>query len=485
MGQSDDTAFPMSLAARHTDVIFDRLHRANAAVALRHPGVSGDRQPVHTVYGGAHLFKTDTATKIGRLALRSLQEHAPDFATFAKAVGLPGAEALPETQAEIASLQSQLETDAEGVKLLLEPAWRAWTVYRRVLDKLGREPVEDFRIDFEDGYGSRADAEEDGHAVQAAVELAKAMAGRALPPFIGIRIKPLSEELARRGIRTLDLFISTLLARTGSVLPDNFVVTLPKITHPEQVSVLADLLGLLETQHALAPGSIKLELMVETTQSIIDDTGSIALPRLLAQAEGRCVGIHLGPYDYTASCDITAAHQHLMHPACDFARHIMQVATAGTGIRIADGPTNVMPIGPHRGEALSTEQRLENQAVVHRAWRLHVAHVQHALSQGYYQGWDLHPAQLPARYAAVFNFFLEGLEPASLRLANFIEKAAQATLIGDVFDDAATGQGLLNYFLRAITCGALTESDALVTGLTLAEIRQRSFVAILANRRAQ
>ena len=103
---------------------------------------------------------------------------------------------------------------------------------------------------------------------------------------------------------------------------------------------------------------------------------------------------------------------------------------------------------------------------------------------GFYQGWDLHPAQLPSRYAAVYSFFLEGLGPASERLKNFVEKAAQATLVGDVFDDAATGQGLLNYFLRALNCGAMTEREAIeMSGLTVDELRTRSFVKILNGRK--
>lgn len=483
MGQSDSSRWPQSLEAGEVAAILDRLQPAHAAQARRLMADAGARQPVHTVYGGAHLFKADIPAKFGRLAIRSLQEYAPNFAVFAKTLGLSGADRLPDTQAEIALLQSQLETDGDRLKQVLEPAWRAWTVYRRVLAKLEREPVEDFRIDFEDGYGNRLDAEEDGHAVQAAGELAKGMAEGSLPPFIGIRIKPLTHDLAARGIRTLDLFISSLLARTGGRLPANFAVTLPKITHPEQVGALADLLGMLEARHALTDGSIKLDLLIETPQALIDETGSIALPRLLAATRGRCVAIHLGPYDYTASLDITAAHQHLLHPACDVARHLMQIAVAGTGIRVVDGPTNVMPIGPHRGEALNTSQRLENQTVVHRAWKRHAKHVRHALSRGYYQGWDLHPAQLPARYGIVFDDFLAGLAPASQRLANFLAQAAQATLSGDVFDDEATGQGLLNYFLRAVTCGAITEQEALASGLTLAELRQRSFLAILAARR--
>jgi citrate lyase beta subunit len=372
------------------------------------------------------------------------------------------------------------------VRVENKPAWLAHTIYARVMEKLRREPVEDFRIDFEDGYGNRPDAEEDGHAAAAATEAARGLSSGTLPPFIGIRIKPFTEELRERSMRTLDIFVSTLLDESGGRLPDNFVVTLPKITIPEQVEALAELFDKLEAETKLAAGSLKMEMMVETTQSIINAQGQANLPILLEAARGRCVAAHFGTYDYTASCNITAAHQHMLHPACDFARHMMQVAFGGTGIWLSDGATNIMPVAPHRaaeGKELSAEQLEENQRVVHRAWRLHYDHIQHSLTNAYYQGWDLHPAQLPTRYAAVYAFFLESLEAASERLSNFVEKAAKATLVGDVFDDAATGQGLLNYFLRAINCGALTEEEALrLSSLTLDELRSGSFVKILKNR---
>jgi hypothetical protein len=352
---------------------------------------------------------------------------------------------------------------------------------------LRREPVEDFRIDFEDGYGNRSDDEEDGHAVSAAAEVAEGINNETLPPFIGIRVKPFNEELRMRSIRTLDLFISTLVERTSGVLPDNFVVTLPKITIPEQVSAMAALLGVLEKQTGLIANSLKFEMMIETTQAIINHRGEINLPLLLAGADGRCVAAHFGTYDYTAGCNITAAYQHMMHPACDFAKNMMQVSFAGTGIWLSDGATNIMPVAPHRfvegGTALTQDQIEENRIVVHRAWKLHYDHIQHSLQGAFYQGWDLHPAQLPTRYAAVYAFFLESLEAASERLKNFVDKAAKATLVGDVFDDAATGQGLLNYFLRALNCGAITEEEALsLSGLTLEELHSASFIKILKNR---
>jgi citrate lyase beta subunit len=448
-----------SLPAAATRAILADLRRANEGFAARHPGDSGARQPVHTVYGGAHLFRADTAQRLGALALAALEEHAPDAATLAGALGLPGGDEL------------------------------ARTVHSRVREKLAREPVEDFRADFEDGYGNRADDEEDGHAAAAAEELAKGLAAGTLPPFVGIRVKPLNEELKERSVRTVDVFLSTLVAATGGRLPPHFVVTLPKITAPEQVAAMAGLLDALEPALGLPARSLRFELMVETPQSIFADDGSVALPRLVREARGRCVAAHFGTYDYTASNNITAAQQHMNHPACDFARQVMQVTLAGTGLQLSDGATNVMPVGPHRaapGGALSAAQVEENRAVVHRAWRLAATHIRRSLELGFYQGWDLHPAQLPVRYATVFAFFLDGLDAAAERLRNFVEKAAQATLVGDVFDDAATGQGLLNFFLRAINCGAVTPAEAQErTGLSEPELRLGSFLRILEGRKGR
>jgi hypothetical protein len=357
-----------------------------------------------------------------------------------------------------------------------------------VVEKLEREPVEDHRLDFEDGYGNRPDAEEDGHAVSAAEEVAAGWANGTLPPFLGIRIKPLTEELRARSLRTLDLFLGTMLGRTGGRLPENFVVTLPKVTVPEQVTALVAALEAFERQHRLSAGTLRLELMVETPQSIFGPRGELALPAQVAAARGRCRGAHFGTYDYTAGLNITAMHQVPSHPACDFARHVMQVSLAGTGVTLSDGATTVMPVAPHRaapGLALTRDQVEANRAAVHRAWKIHYDDVRSSLRHAFYQGWDLHPAQLPTRYTAVIAFFLEARDEASVRLQSFVEKSAQATLVGNTFDDAATGQGLLNFFLRGINCGALTEAEALATGLTLEELRGRSFVKILNARRAK
>lgn len=440
-----------SLSKEQVNKITKPLRESMSDFAKRFPGETGRRQPVHTVYGGAHLFKSDTTVKLGQIAIRSFEVFAPDAKTFADVLDLPSN--LTET------------------------------IYERVREKLVREAVEDFRIDFEDGYGTRSDTEEDGHTVAAAHEVASGLAANTLSPFIGIRIKTFSEELHVRSIRTLDLFLTALVESTDGRLPDNFVVTLPKIVTPEQVTTLVDIFDVLEAKLCLAANSLKMEMMIETTQSIIAADGASNLPRFLQAARGRCTGAHFGTYDYTASCSITAAYQDMLHPACDFARSMMQVAFGGTGVWLSDGATNIMPVAPNRGDDLTGQQIDENKQVVHRAWKLHYDHCRHSLANAFYQGWDLHPAQLPTRYAAVYTFFLEGLDAASERLSNFVEKAAQATLVGDVFDDAATGQGLLNYFLRAINCGAITEDEAIKrTGITLDELRAASFVKILKNR---
>jgi citrate lyase beta subunit len=424
-----------------------RLKTSHEAIARHYPGEAGSRQPVHTVYGGAHIFKSDTTRKLGELAQKALKLYAPSAISFAEAIGID-----------------------LGI---------AETVYARVQEKLKREAVEDFRIDFEDGYGIRADAEEDQHAAQAAAECAKGRDAGTLSPFIGIRIKSFAGELAARSLRTMDIFLSGLAGK----LPQNFVVTLPKITGPDQVTALIDAFEALEPKLGLQRGSLKMEPMIEVTQTILDTDGTSMLPKLLRAARGRMVAAHFGTYDYTASCNITAAYQSMRHPACDFAKQMMQVAYASTGIWLSDGATTIMPVPVHRGDSLGEVQRRDNAGAVHAAWRLHADDIRHSLVNGFYQGWDLHPAQLPSRYGAAYGFFLKGLPAATERLKNFVSKAAQATLQGDVFDDAATGQGLLNFFLRGVNCGALTEQEALATGLTLDEFRGRSFLKILENRR--
>jgi citrate lyase beta subunit len=474
-----------SLSESTVRTALEPLEIASASFARRYPGETGRRQPVHSFYGGAHLFHAEASKRLGDQALATLEEYATDAFTFACAVGMPGAESLSKSRKRTAT-ERMFAKLPDKLRRENRAAWLALTVYARVLEKLQREPVEDLRIDFEDGYGNRPDAEEDRHAELAAEEVARGMRENSLPPFIGIRIKSFSPELRDRSIRTLDIFITALCEATNGKLPENFVVTLPKVVIPEQSAALAKLLEAMEAPLGLKNGALRFEIMIETTQAILNDRGESALPMLLAAAAGRCIAAHFGTYDYTASCSITAAYQTMDHPACDFAKHMMQVAYAGTGIWLSDGGTNILPAPPHRvekGKRLTSAQRAENREAVHRAWRIHFAHIQHSLATAYYQGWDLHPAQLPTRYAALYSFFLEGLDSASARLKNFVEKVAKATLVGEVFDDAATGQGLLNYFLRAINCGAINEAEAeRLTGVTAEELHMGSFLRILKNR---
>jgi citrate lyase beta subunit len=324
------------------------------------------------MYGGAHLFKASTCEKLGELARRAAAEY-----------DLPAVLGLPDAVAALVNA------------------------------KLAREPIEDYRIDFEDGFGVRPDTEEDAAALNAAREIKNA----ALPRQCGIRIKA-----GPRGFRTLHLFLDNV----GGSLPDNFVVTLPKVASVGEVTALAETL----------PAGIGIELMIETPQAVLH------MREFVDACEGRCVGAHFGAYDYLASLGIAA--QDLQHPACDVARAQMLLQLAGTGVWLSDGATNVLPLKGSNVQA---------------AWKLHYDNTRRGLYNGFYQGWDLHPAQIPARYAAVFSFFHEGMEAASARLRNFVAAAAQATHVGGVFDDAATGQGLLNYFLRARACRALGDAD--------------------------
>jgi citrate lyase beta subunit len=442
------------------------LSDGNLALARRFPGESPRRQPIHTVYGGAHLFRADTARKLGQIALRAFQEHAPDGAAMARAMGMPGADELPRGDALAAALQRS----PEALRAEAPALWLAATVHQRVHAKLEREAVEDYRLDFEDGFGDRPNPEEDATAAAAAREVARGLREGTLPPFLGLRIKSMAEETKARGARTLDIFVSTILEEAGA-LPPNLVVTVPKVNLPQHVAAVVKLLRALESANGLAEGTIAVELMIESTQAILTADGRSALPAMLAAAEGRCRGVHLGIYDYTASANITAQYQGADHPACEFARHLIQVAVTGSGAIIADGPTTLIPVGAPE--------------VVHHAWQQSRRAIQRALIGGFYQGWDLHPAQIPVRYATCYAFFLSGAEAAAERLGNFIRKAGQATLVGNVFDDAATGQGLLNFFLRALNCGAVTLAEVQSTGLSLEEVQGRSFLRIIEERRAR
>lgn len=411
---------------------------------------------MHTVYGGADRFRADTARKLGALALGVMDAWMPDALAMRSLLGMEVSDALAEE------------------------------LYARVRDKLSREPVEDYRIDFEDGYGVRADAEEDGHAHAAAVELARGMTAGTLPPYVGVRVKAMTEASHGRALRTLDVFLTALAEATGGALPPWFTVTLPKVEIPAQVEALTDTVEALEETLGLPRGRVSMELMVELPATLLATDGTLALPRLVDAARGRCVAVHLGAYDLLSACGVVAQEQSLSHGYCQLARRVMTLSLAGRALARVDGATTLLPIPPHRTmdpAARTADANRENTAVVTTAMRTSYGNIRAALAEGYYQGWDLHPAQLPVRYATVYAFFRSQAVTEGTRLQRFIAQAAQATQVGGVFDDAATGQGMVNFFLRALACGALTEPEVTAhTGLSVASLQtlraSRSFAGI-------
>ncbi|MFH8632055.1 DUF6986 family protein [Streptomyces lydicus] len=416
MGQHETVA--TSLADTVREGIGAALAEVDADLARRYPGDPGTRQPVHTVYVPGDAFAADTLRSWGDQALAALDEHAPDAGALAAVLDIPDA----------------LAAD----------------VHDRVRAKLTREPIEDLRIDFEDGYGPRPDAEEDAAAARAAALVAAAYGNGTAAPYMGIRMKCMEAAVRDRGIRTLDIFLTGLMEAGG--LPDGLVLTLPKVTYAEQVTAMVRLLEAFEKARGLESGRIGFEIQIETTQSILGADGRATVSRMIEAAEGRATSLHYGTFDYSASCGVSAAHQSLDHPVADHAKAVMQVAAAGTGVRLSDGSTNVLPVGP-------TKQ-------VHDAWRLHHGLVRRSLARAYYQGWDMHPAHLPTRYAAVYAFYREGLEQAAARLAAYVAKAG-----GDVMDEPATAKALSGYLLRGLDCGAVDPTEVThLTGLTRTDL---------------
>jgi len=394
-----------------------RLADADRLVAARYPGDAGDRQPLHTVYVPADQVGLDTPARWGARALDLLAAAVPDAPSATRVTGLDG-------------------VDEE--------------VHRRVRAKLAGQPVEDLRVDFEDGYGARPDAEEDAAATSAGAALAGLLTAPGGPSFAGIRFKSLEPPTRRRGLRTLDLVLGALL--DAGPLPDGFLVTLPKVTSTDQVLAMAEVCERLEGLYGLAAGALRFEIQVETPQAILGADGVATVAVLVHAAGRRCVGLHYGTYDYSAACDVAAAYQSLDHPVADHAKAVMQVAAAGTGVRLSDGSTNVVPAG-------SPEQ-------VQDALRLHARLVRRSLERGYYQGWDMHPGHLVTRYLAAYAFFREGLPAAADRLRRYLSRAG-----GGVLDEPATAQALASFLARGQRCGALDDAElAAATGVPAAAL---------------
>lgn len=403
------------------------------------PTAPARARPVHVVYGGAHLFEATTPAKLGERARTAMDAWSGDASTFGRTIGVAD-DALAEA------------------------------VTARVREKLARRPVEALCIDFEDGYGPRADDEEDAEALRAAGEFARTTAPETT---IGVRIKALSGATVRRAARTLDLFVTALARASRGDLRDGFSVTLPKVTSPDEVTALVDLLEHLESALGVAR-KIDVELMIETPRAILG-AGGLAIPSLVEAARGRAVAVHLGAYDLTAELGVTAGDQRLDHPYCDLARMLVRLSIAGSLVAASDGATTLLPTAPRDA---SPE---DAAAAVRRAWALHASNVRRAIDVGIFQGWDLHPAQLPARYGALFAYFLTQRDAMTARLRSFVAHATQASRVGQAFDDAATGQGLMTFFVRGLACGALDEDDLRATTLTTEEL-SRSFAEIVAAR---
>ncbi|MGZ4543922.1 MAG: DUF6986 family protein [Blastococcus sp.] len=376
-----------------------RLGPVDAARLAAFPGERPERQPVHTCYVPADAVVPGLAAAWGAAALQALDEH-----------GLPD--------------------------LGLDPAL-VEQVLPRVRAKLAAEPVEDLRVDAEDGYRGSPDAEDDDVARAAAAVAADLGAGTA-PPSIGIRAKSLEAPTRRRGVRTLDLFLGTF----GAESPGRAVVTLPKVTDVEQVRAFLPVLDALEDVSGVR---LDLELQIETPQAVLGPDGAATAARMVHAAGPRLLGLHYGTYAYSAALGIAAAHQASDHPAADFAKQVMQVAVAGTGARAVDGSTNVLPVG--------------DREQVHDAWRVHAGLVRRALERGFYQGWDLHPAQLVTRYTATYAFFRAALPAAAARLAGYLDRTD-----GGVLDEPATARALAGVVIRGLDCGAVDEQDVRAEG---------------------
>jgi citrate lyase beta subunit len=396
---------------------------ADERMARLYPGDRVGRQPVHTVYVPADQMTPDLTSRWGKAARAAIDQHAAGSRAFATAVGL---------------------TEQQGHLVGAEGIWE------RVLAKLDSEPIEDLRIDLEDGYTGRGDDTEDADAVSAAQALTAAVADGLAPPFSGIRFKSFEAATRRRGLRTLDLVLSTLL--NAGDLPDGWVVTLPKVTSVEQVEAMVEACSRLESAYGLPERRLRFEIQIETAQAVLGPDGTTTAARLVHAADGRVTGLHFGTYDYTAGLGIAAGQQAMDHPAADHAKNVMALAVAQTGVRLSDGSTNVVPTG--------------ESAQVHGAWALHARLVRRSLERGFYQGWDLHPAQLPTRYVATYLFFRDGLAGAADRLTAYAAPGSESAAI---LDEPATAQALATFVLRGLDCGAVDPSE--LGSVTLDELR--------------
>ncbi|MGI5269877.1 DUF6986 family protein [Nonomuraea sp. CA-218870] len=358
----------------------------------RYPAAEPGWQPVHTVYVPADRFGSGTVTAWGDEALALAKAHLSTPAELAEVFGVP------------------------------EPVSAA--AHERVLRKLATEPVEDLRVDFEDGYGVRP-GEEDGH-VEAAVEALAAMrAAGTLPRRWGLRVKSFADGDPERSVRTLDGFVTGLVERLGE-LPEGFVVTFPKVLMEPYLGQFAAFLEQLEG--ALGLSGLRFEIQVEAPQTV-----RFLRAELAEELGGRLAAAHFGVFDYTAAIGLPPHEQRLDHPACDHARHVMQTAFAGTGVELSDGS---LAASPASGSATD----------VRALWRRHAGLVRHSLAHGFHQGWDMHPSHLVSRFATVYAFHLARYDTYRERVRAWEERRAAE---GGVMDEPATVRTLVAALRRA------------------------------------
>lgn len=385
-----------------------RLSTADAQLKNHYPGDDGRRQPVHTVYIPGNRYTATMPADWGTTALAAAKD-AGGLDAVAGLVGASnGTDCAPDTLAAL------------------------------VEQKLSTEPIEDLRIDFEDGYGTVDDATEDADVARAIAELRTALDAGTSTPFVGTRFKCFEAGTRRRGLRTLDMFVSGLAESGG--FPHGLTLTLPKVTSVDQVEAMVAVANALETANGLPSGRIRFEVQVETPQAILGADGRAPVAQFIHAGQGRVSSLHYGTYDYSASLGIAAAFQSMEHPAADHAKNVMQLAVAGTGVHLSDGSTNILPVGDPDNVAM--------------AWKLHARLVRRHLERGIYQGWDMHPAQLVTRYLATYAFYRSAFAPAATRLRNYVHQHDSA-----VMDEPATARALAGVIHRGSVCGALTADE--------------------------
>ena len=382
------------------------LADADRELTDRYPGDRVERTPVHTVYVPADRYDAGTPRAWGREALDLLDRFAPTADALADATGLA--------------------------------TERVADVYDRVRAKVASEPIEDLRVDFEDGYGRRADGVEDADLARTLAAYDGQRADGTLPAWWGIRFKAFEGPTRERGVRTLARFLERTC--TDGEVPVGLTLTLPKVTSVDQVRAMALALDRIEATLGLPDHVLGFEIQIETAQAILAADGTAAVAAMVHASDRRASSLVYGTFDYSAGLGIAAPYQAPDHPAADHAKAVMQVAAAQTGVTVSDGATNVVDFS-------ATE-------TAGATWALHTGLVLRSLRNGIYQGWDMCPGHLVSRYLGTYLFFREALHPAAARLAAYL-----ARVEGAVMDEPATARMLASALLRGVRCGAVDAAE--------------------------